>query len=460
MKVCILLQAPREEGQETGLPSPGLYVSDHTFEHRFIDCENIQAELSPTVGENYDLYMNFLPWHLQGSDNIATVNFAGIYVESLGAPVIGIPSQILDSCRTNPSSNILHQNFTSEQGEDLGDEYACMVVELIDTPVALSPVLRRSGTILKSSSNSSLYNSIRRLAEETFSTRNLHGCPWCTILICATNDGNLALTGINLLPQIFLPSTGQPSSIEDYTIRTSFPGSYRAFINSLIASCFLKRESSLETPQDIGQEYDKVAPNYDAVTSGIYHDHVGKIVTKYNYDGLVLDLACGTGFVARFNGEAQGLKAGDNSNASKFIGIEVSAQMRTECLRHGWYKKILLGPIQRVLVAYTNPVDHITCIGALHYLDTNELSLVLSRAFQLASCSVTFTVDEITDSYKSAQSLRGLAHMGGLNHLGEVEAYGTPEGWKLADRWRHLGWNSPSTGHEIYTSIFRFERLA
>ncbi|KAF3910647.1 hypothetical protein ABW21_db0205489 [Orbilia brochopaga] len=209
----------------------------------------------------------------------------------------------------------------------------------------------------------------------------------------------------------------------------------------------------------IGQEYDGVAANYDSHTAGIYHDGIREIITKYQFGGLVLDLACGTGLVARFNGEAQGLEAGDPKNISKFIGVDISASMRTECLQNGWYDKVIVGPIQRVLMAWVDPVDHIICIGALHYLNVDELYLALSRAFQLAKFSVTFTIDEIPESYNTAQTRAGRAHMSGYNHIEAVDAYGIPTGWTIADRWRRLGWNSPTTGDEVYTNVFIFERI-
>ncbi|PKX94066.1 uncharacterized protein P174DRAFT_503862 [Aspergillus novofumigatus IBT 16806] len=192
----------------------------------------------------------------------------------------------------------------------------------------------------------------------------------------------------------------------------------------------------------------------------IYHDNVRKIATKYNYDGVLLDLACGTGLFARLKGEAQGVTSGDHrSSSTRFIGVDLSPQMGTECLHHGWYERVLVGPIQHVLTEWVDPVDHIVCIGALHYLDTIELSLDLSRAFQLARESVTFTIDEIPESYIAAQRSRGREYMHGVNHVDEVAAFGVLVGWKSADHWKCLGWKSPTTGDDVYTNIFLFECL-
>lgn len=128
------------------------------------------------------------------------------------------------------------------------------------------------------------------------------------------------------------------------------------------------------------------------------------------------------------------------------------------CLEHKVYEAVVLGPVQKILMVYQKPVDHIVCMGTLHFLSTYELSMVLSRSFQLARSSVTFSVDEIPPVYNDSLKAIGEQYMESLDHLAGVEAFGTPVGWKLVDRWRRFGWKSPTTGAEVYTSVFRFER--
>lgn len=128
------------------------------------------------------------------------------------------------------------------------------------------------------------------------------------------------------------------------------------------------------------------------------------------------------------------------------------------CLEHKAYEAVIRYPVQKILPAYLKPVDHIVCMGTLHFLSTYGLSLVLSRSFLLARRSVTISVDEIPSVYNESLKASGRGHMESLDHLAGVEAFGTPVGWKLADRWRRFGWKSLTTGVEVYTSVFHFER--
>lgn len=462
MRVCLIqlsqgdvdITAP----SDNGYPDPGLYTDQHTLENRVIRKDRIKQDIDRAATENFDLFMILSGWHEDRTLGIQTV----AYLEDSKIPFIGLPSWIIERCEiqycpvgTKPClqiENLVGVNASSPGMT--GDEYACTVVELGHAPVALSPVLQSRMDCLRRASNPNLYDRICSLAEDAFHANDMHGCFWCTVLIRVTNEKPV-LVSINPMPPIFL----RQLSTEDWAIRESFPGSHRSLINSLIASCFLSHCPSPEHFKTVGQEYDEVAPKYDTVTEGIYHDNVRKIATKYIYDGVVLDLACGTGLLARLKGEAQGLKSGHSNNPTKFIGVDLSPQMKTECLRCGWYERVLVGPIQCVLTTFNEVVDHIVCIGALHYLDSNELSLVLSRAFQLARCSVTFTIDEIPESYIAAQRSRGREFMHGINHVDEVNAYGIPVGWELADHWRCLGWKSPTTGDDVYIQVFRFECL-
>ncbi|RVD83496.1 uncharacterized protein DFL_007883 [Arthrobotrys flagrans] len=460
MRICILRAAPGQ-GDDTHYSDIGLFTDRHTFEQRFINKDTIKPDLNLAAAENFDLYFNFLHWAWHGSTHKAAAVLAAKYIEYLAIPVIGLPIRILERCDLDTFGRFMLENVDIDIGQlqeenlMVGQEYSCTTIELDNTPIPLSPVpqidtgvLSKLASRISSPSNSSLFNTIQKLAEDAFYANDLHGSFWCTFHFRVTVDAKPVLAGINPMPKTIFPFTSAP---EACAVRESFPGSYRSLMQSLIASYFLKRNRNFEVFRKIGEEYDEVAPIYDDVTKGVYYDGVNTILKKYNFDGIVLDVACGTGLVARLHGNPH--------NLSRFIGMELSSQMRTECVRHGLYSTVLVGPMQRLLITYKDPVDHIICMGAFHFLDTNELSLVLSRAFQLARRSVTFTIDEIPNSYKKAQSTRGREYMAGFNHLDEVERYGTPVGWKLADRWRYLGWASPTTGDEVYSNVFRFEAL-
>ncbi|KAE8351972.1 hypothetical protein BDV28DRAFT_136002 [Aspergillus coremiiformis] len=488
MRICLLQVSPNDS-RDSNLDGVNdrsdlaRYTDQHVFEDRFIRKHQAKQDLNLAVAESFDLYINYL-WGGR-EDGVAGVD-AVKYLKSLDVPFIGLPSHLLEDreigfCKNTGRRNVpLIVRSRRPSGDKAGlvecsvcadrkdgsptaavSDYRCTVIEMGNTPVALSPTiypvfLTGQGTALSRVENPSLYDGIRQVAEEAFYSNDMHGCSWCTVHI-HTDDGTPSVIGIDLMPPIFL-SEAHHSSTEDEAIRASFPGGHRALINTSIATYFLRHRHS-QVFKHVGIEFDEVAPRYDALAEGYYINNVKEVATKYAYDGTVLDLACGTGLVGRFHGEAQGLDPCDAHNASRFIGVDVSLRMRDECLRHGWYHKVLLGPMQRVVTAYPDAVDHVICMGALQYLDANELSLVFSRVFQLARRSFTFSADEIPESYNDAQRRRGRAHMHSIDHLAEIEAYGIPVGWKMTDRWRRIGWKSPTSGDEVYTTIFRFERI-
>ncbi|KNG89678.1 hypothetical protein ANOM_002310 [Aspergillus nomiae NRRL 13137] len=91
MKICVLHSASEGRVEDTeGLWSdPGLYIAEHTFEHRFIKKDTAEAQIDAAVAEGFDFYINFM-WGMLGD------NFAGIaaikYLESLHLPFAGIRS--------------------------------------------------------------------------------------------------------------------------------------------------------------------------------------------------------------------------------------------------------------------------------------------------------------------------------------------------------------------------------
>jgi ubiquinone/menaquinone biosynthesis C-methylase UbiE len=351
-----------------------------------------------------------------------------------------------------------------------GSDFSCALVEMGNTPVALPPMIWRypedakdqflswdvkwhpatHEEVFPRSENPDLFDRIRKAAEDAFYTNEMHGCSWCNVDLRVSDSGTITVIEVNPMPPIF--QVGYKSA--DTVIEKFFPGGHKALLNGAIANFFLRNSSRLETVQRIAATYDGFAGEYDVVVSpqaGVT-ENIRDVTTKYAYDGVVLDLACGTGQIGRVHDEQNG------AGKANFIGVDISTKMRDICLKHKAYEAVIVGPVQKILTAYTNSVDHIVCMGALHFLSTYELSMVLSRSFQLARSSVTFSVDEIPSVYNYSLKAVGKQHMESLDHLAAVEAFGTPVGWKLADRWRRFGWKSPHTGIEVYISVFRFER--
>lgn len=123
----------------------------------------------------------------------------------------------------------------------------------------------------------------------------------------------------------------------------------------------------------------------------------------------------------------------------------------------GAYANIIEGAMQEK-IGLAGPVDHVVCFYALQFLDIIDLDFLLAFAFLNTAVSVTFSVDEIPEGYNDALRQRDMEHMVQHNHLKAVEDFGVPHGWDLTFKRRFFAWKSYHTGHDIYTTVFRFDR--
>ncbi|KFX89772.1 hypothetical protein V490_06815 [Pseudogymnoascus sp. VKM F-3557] len=468
MRICVLhsyLKGARSEFEGVDQHSdPSGYTDQHVFEHRFITKAGYREELNFAAAESFDLYFNFMS--SQPEDEVAGIDATRYVEEALRLPVIGISSRIIER-----SKDALYDAARRAWKPSVPCSYfSCAVVEMGNTPVALPPMIwcyaeatkdqclsgevkwypETREEVFPRSEKPRLFDRIRKTAEEAYYSSEMHGCSWCSIDLGVSDSGTITVSGVNPMPPIF--QVGYKSA--DTVIEKFFPGGHTALINSAIANFFLRNAPRLETVQRVAATYDGFAGGYDGSISQQVSamENIRDMASKYAYDGVVLDLGCGTGLIGRLHDEKSG------AGKAKFIGVDISSKMRDVCLEHKAYEAVILGPVQKILMVYQKPVDHIVCMGTLHFLSTYELSMVLSRSFQLARSSVTFSVEEIPQVYNDSLKAIGEQHMESLDHLAGVEAFGTPVGWKLVDRWRRFGWKSPTTGAEVYTSVFRFER--
>ncbi|KAJ4189083.1 hypothetical protein NW767_011734 [Fusarium falciforme] len=125
------------------------------------------------------------------------------------------------------------------------------------------------------------------------------------------------------------------------------------------------------------------------------------------------------------------------------------------------HNHVFIGPVQEVLPTITKSFDHIMCYQAIHFVSAFEVSLVLSRCFQLAKRSVTIGVDEIPEGYNEAIKKLPPPNnvMTSINHVQEVRDFGVLRGWKLALEEQVFGWKSPNTNVDVNTALFHFERI-
>ncbi|VUC20436.1 unnamed protein product [Clonostachys rosea] len=365
-----------------------------------------------------------------------------------------------------------------------GTDYSVVVIEFGKTPIALNPTYYNypSGekespgrfltldikfhpelheTLIKRDDNPQLFDTLQQLAVEAFIVNGNKGGSWGNVDIRIKPDGSPVVIEVNPMPAIFLPES---FAFEEAVILDSLPGAHRALLNIVFASYMMQAEQHGQSRlRKIGEAYDGIAPRYDddylpqSTAEGV----LAGLLSKEKFDGSMLDLACGTGVFGRMirkkhAAESQGAEA----KKARHVGIDISPEM-ARIAKQGGYDTVVVGPIQECLPKISEKFDHIMCYQAIHFINTCEVSLVLSRCFMLAQKTVTIGVDEVPDELneKTKTLPPPMNSLSSINHLQEVEEFGVPKGWKLKSRERHFGWKSPSTGVEVYTTLFHYVKL-
>ncbi|RSL38726.1 hypothetical protein CEP53_014628 [Fusarium sp. AF-6] len=368
----------------------------------------------------------------------------------------------------------------------LGVDYSVLVIEFGKKPIALNPTIynypssedasnkyrfltfeikfhpETSETLVNRDDDPQLFDTLQKLAVEAFQVNDMAGGSWGNVDIRIKPDGKAVVIAVNPMPTVFLP----PASGEEAVISNSLPGEHRALINIMMASYMMRSETYDNVRQDlIGKVYNGVAPQYDAqyTPQSTAEEVLARLLSKFNFDGSLLDIACGTGLIGRLIRAKQQTQSNESSltpQRSRHVGLDISSEMARLAKESG-YDDVFIGPVQEILPIITEPFDHIMCYQAIHFVSAFEVSLVLSRCFQLARKSVTIGVDEIPEAYNEAiKKLPPPSNvMTSINHVQEVRDFGVPRGWKLALEEQVFGWKSPNTNVDINTTLFHFERI-
>ena len=97
MRICVFQSS--YDGADNALqevdvsfPDPAMFTSQHEFHHRYIHKASAAAEIDAAVAEGFDMYLSFM-WG-QHEDKVAGLD-AIRHLETLGVPVIGMPSRTL-----------------------------------------------------------------------------------------------------------------------------------------------------------------------------------------------------------------------------------------------------------------------------------------------------------------------------------------------------------------------------
>jgi SAM-dependent methyltransferase len=357
-----------------------------------------------------------------------------------------------------------------------GEEYTVTVIEMGDSAVALNPCIKtlsrterlhtlgaRSEVktckeLLKRKNNSILFQSLQRAALEAFEAGMFRGSHMgCEVNLRVNREKEVFVLSVKPPLMAFL-KTG--NELQDLSIIETFPGGLSAAVNVFIANYFAHHDVRRMECSKVATAYDDVAPEYDGqgLSNSQDEENFRYLVKNYDFQGTVSDLACGTGFFGRLLTE-NGFR--NSQRTGRLFGFDLSPGMVDLCRKTGVYDQVYVSGMQTCLLQYFGhgEVDHIVCFGAVHFLSPEEFASFLVQCFIIANKSITVAVDEIPDSYNEHLREKGLSHMHSTNHLGNMEAFGEPQSWLLVSRRRHYSWTSPTTGDDVYSTFFRFERV-
>ncbi|KAK6511078.1 hypothetical protein TWF506_010159 [Arthrobotrys conoides] len=464
----------------------------HTIKSVFVHKTTAEEEINAAVAEGYDLYINLMRGTSDGQ-------IAGIeetrYLESLALRTIGIKTQqpktlkkefAASGCRYGGITVSEAENLLSLGGEETKDKdcfkddfYTVTVIEIGDGCVALNPCvcgppnapnqkfpasestvsLQPSLHSPEQNSTSKLFERLQSVAVEAFHASSSKGNRMgCDVDIRVQANEEIVVLEVKPLPAPFLPGR----SSQDLAAK-DFPGGYPALINIFISNQTLCHPIR-EVIGKVADVYDKLVVKYD--TWGASHSEMQagtyKSIDGFDFSGTCFDLACGTGVFGRALAKSKTTR-GDTS-VSRIMGFDISPGMAEVCRKSGHYDLVHLDPMQTCLINHRlyhdGDIDHIVCFSGCHFLSEEEFSFVLALCFILAKKSITFSVDEITDTYNEAIAKRGMSFAHSINHIANMKAFGVPKGWRLARHHRQFSWTSPTTQNDdIYTNYFRFEKI-
>ncbi len=101
--------------------------------------------------------------------------------------------------------------------------------------------------------------------------------------------------------------------------------------------------------------------------------------------------------------------------------------------------------------------DHILSIGCLLFLNKVVFQMTLNLMFEMATKSITITIDEIPDEYNEILVKMGYGFMYSYNHKCVLDTFKVPDKWILTYNKRQHMWRSLTTGIDVYGSLLRFE---
>lgn len=312
--------------------------------------------------------------------------------------------------------------------------------------------------VISRQDNPTLYDRLQEVALEAFETGGFrHSYMGCDVDMRVRSNGEVFAIEVNPQPACFLPDE---TGFADAPITESLPGGHMAVVNIFVANYFLQNDTLREWSK-VAKVYDEMATDYDETVRTVSQidDIMRRVTRNFDFEGTVIDLACGTGGFGRLLAECQ--PGRHRHREGPVVGFDLSPGMVDSCRTMGFYNEVYVSRMQTCLLEYVThtKIDHIVCFSAIHFLSPEEFAFLLVSCFVIAQKSITIGVDEIPHVYNENLHKRGSSFMHSFNHLQNMEAFGKPRGWTLVSRQRQFGWNSPATKDDVYTTTFRFERV-
>lgn len=269
-------------------------------------------------------------------------------------------------------------------------------------------------------------------------------------------SGATTITNVNLSPRLFYAKDNSPWDSE--LIEKAFPGGHAAFFEALLSARLSRIPHYVMRNEGCARQHNRLARLYYTIldSTNVTHNRLTPFVGKYDYNGTVLDCCSGSGEFARFANEA-GVKA-------KYSALDYSVEMTELPYSKKLYEQpFIIGPVQEVLTR-AGMHDHVVCFGSLHLLQPFDFVSTISQMFLRARKSVTFDVDDLSDTYiknfpdaSSEKCWEKLEY--NHNNVASAFLFGVPAGWRaVLHGERRYAYCSLVMKEDVYTHSFRFER--
>ncbi|KAH6642798.1 hypothetical protein C7974DRAFT_110224 [Boeremia exigua] len=477
MKICVVTPSSASGAGAAVQPDLASYINQevHSVQTRQIRKEHAIEDIDELEIGNFDVFINYL-FTQQPIDQewIAALKYLNSkYLFGIGS----LPDSALDLCaanlkRTGTSNCQGDEQFSPtaallpNQSQEFQDgDYSILVVLFGRTASALTPLKyqaavndgQKAAWVL--APESSLSHRLQETAVSAFEQiRGTDYLGYLTVNIrVAEASDTLIVTNVDPASRIFYPQDVTPW--DSLAIAKTLPGGHAALLEILLSARLARVPHYVMRNEGCARQHDRLARLYYTIldSTNVTENRLSPFVGKYDYNGTVLDCCSGSGEFARFAIE-HGVKA-------KYSALDYSVEMTKLPFSKKLYEQpFILGPVQEVL-ASAPMHDHVVCFGSMHLLQPFDFISTISQMFLRARKSVTFDVDDLSDTYinnfpdaSSEKCWEKLEY--NHNHTARIFRFGTPVGWKaVVYGEKHYAYRSLVMKEDVHTHSFRFERL-